>query len=64
MQLIGKGAREIRIRDNGQYRIIYMATLGETVIVLHAFQKQSQKTRRRDIRQAQRALKDAQKRKV
>ena len=40
MPIIGKGVEEIRIRDDsGIYR----------VIVLHAFQKKTQRTSRRDI---------------
>ena len=55
--IIGKGVREIRLRDNGQYRIIYLSTFGDKVHVLHAFQKKSQKTRKQDIYIAQFALK-------
>jgi phage-related protein len=57
--IIGKGVREIRLRNNGQYRIIYLATLGARIYVLHAFRKKSQKTLKQDIYIAQLALKDA-----
>jgi len=40
---IGKGIREIRIRHEGQYRIIYVARFKSAIHVLHAFQKKSQK---------------------
>ncbi len=56
---IGKGVREIRLRNNGQYRIIYLATFKTKAYVLHAFQKKSQKIRKQDIYIAQLALKDA-----
>jgi phage-related protein len=47
---IGKGVEEIRIRDDsGIYRVIYTARLAEAVYVLHAFQKKTQATSRRDI---------------
>jgi phage-related protein len=47
---IGKGVREIRVRDaRGAYRVIYVATFAETVYVLHAFQKKTQKTARHDL---------------
>src|ERR1043166_6395820 len=47
---IGVGVREIRIRDaTGAYRIIYVANLVDAVHVLHAFQKKSQKTPKRDL---------------
>ena len=58
MVIIGKGVREIRLRDNGQYRIIYLASLETRICVLHAFRKKSQKTRKQDIYIAQLALKD------
>ena len=58
MKSIGKGVREIRIReDNGQYRVIYLATLPDAVYILHAFQKKTRKTRRSDIELARKRLK-------
>lgn len=50
MKTVGAGVREIRIRDaSGAYRVIYLATLPETVLVLHAFQKKTQATPQRDL---------------
>jgi phage-related protein len=50
MPTIGKGVEEIRIRDDtGAYRIIYMARLANAVYVLHAFQKKTRATSKRDI---------------
>jgi phage-related protein len=50
MSTIGSGVREIRLRDEaGAYRVIYLANLDDAVHVLHAFQKRSQKTDRRDL---------------
>jgi phage-related protein len=50
MQTIGSGVREIRVQDeSGAFRLIYTATIGEFVYVLHAFQKKTQKTSQRDI---------------
>ncbi|MBE0625211.1 MAG: type II toxin-antitoxin system RelE/ParE family toxin [Burkholderiales bacterium] len=47
---IGPGACEIRVRDStGAYRIVYVAKFKESVYVLHAFQKKSQKTARTDL---------------
>ena len=49
MQTIGAGVREIRLRDaSGAFRVIYVAAFADAVHVLHAFQKKSQKTARRD----------------
>jgi phage-related protein len=50
LSTIGGGVREIRIRDAaGAYRVIYIATLADAIHVLHAFEKKTQKTARRDL---------------
>ena len=50
MPSIGKGVEEIRVRDDsGIYRVIYTARLADAVYVLHAFQKKTQATSKRDI---------------
>lgn len=50
MPSIGKGVEEIRIwDDSGTFRIIYTARLADAVYVLHAFQKKTQATAKRDI---------------
>lgn len=50
MPSVGPGVREIRIRQaSGAYRIIYLTTIGDVVHVLHAFQKKTQATAKRDI---------------
>ena len=50
MPSIGKGVEEIRVRDDsGIYRVIYTARLADAVYVLHAFQKKTQTTAKRDI---------------
>ena len=57
MPSIGKGVEEIRIwDDSGTYRVIYTARLRDAVYVLHAFQKKTQVTSRRDIDLAKRRL--------
>ena len=49
MPSIGKGVEEIRIwDDSGTYRVIYTARLADAVYVLHAFQKKTQATSKRD----------------
>lgn len=59
MKTIGPGVREIRIRDaSGAFRIIYLATLTDRVLVLHAFEKKTQRTAQRDIEPALKRLKD------
>lgn len=60
MPTVGAGAREIRVRDAaGQYRVIYVASFRTDIYVLHAFQKQSQKTSGTDLKLARRRYRDA-----
>ena len=50
MKTVGPGVRELRIREpGGAFRVIYLASVGEQVVVLHAFQKKTQQTPQRDI---------------
>lgn len=50
MKTIGPGVREIRVKDStGAFRVIYIATLPDAVYVLHAFQKKTQATPKRDL---------------
>ncbi|THV20688.1 type II toxin-antitoxin system RelE/ParE family toxin [Peteryoungia ipomoeae] len=50
MPTIGPGVREIRIREaSAAFRIMYLATLEDRVLVLHAFQKKTQATTKKDI---------------
>ena len=50
MPSIGRGVEEIRVwDDSGTYRVIYTARMEVAVYVLHAFQKKSQQTSKRDI---------------
>lgn len=47
---VGSGVREIRVRDgSGAFRVIYVAKLVDRVVVLHCFQKKSQKTSAADL---------------
>lgn len=53
MPSIGRGVEEIRIWDErGTYRVIYTARMADAVYVLHAFQKKTQVTAKRDIEMA------------
>lgn len=56
MPSIGTGVREIRVVHEGQYRVIYIAKYADTIHVLHAFQKESQRTRKQDLDAARQAL--------
>lgn len=55
MQSIGKGVEELRVTDeSGAYRVIYFARRPEAVYVLHAFQKKTRATPKREIETARR----------
>jgi phage-related protein len=55
---VGPGVREIRIREaSGAFRVIYVASLGAFIHVLHAFRKSTAKTSRRDLQLARARLK-------
>jgi phage-related protein len=50
MPSIGTGVREIRVRERaGAFRVIYVATFADAVYVLHAFQKKTRQTAKRDV---------------
>lgn len=50
MTSVGQGVREIRIRDEaGIFRVLYIAKIEDKVYVLHAFQKKTQQTAKRDL---------------
>ncbi|MGE0621197.1 MAG: type II toxin-antitoxin system RelE/ParE family toxin [Pseudomonadales bacterium] len=55
---IGPGVREIRIRIGVAWRVVYVANRDEAIYVLHAFQKKTQRTSRRDIAAIESALKE------
>ena len=49
MSVVGKGVKEIRIKTGEAYCIFYVARFSEAVYVLHAFNKKTQKTSKKDI---------------
>jgi len=58
MKSIGKRVFELRQRDvHGWYRLVYLAKVGDTVYVLHCFEKKSRKTPTRDLDVAKARLK-------
>ena len=55
MPVIGNGVEEIRVSNSsGAYRVIYLARQPEAVYVLHAFQKKTQATSKKDLEIAKR----------
>ena len=58
MNTIGKGVREIRIREEaGAFRVVYIAKLVNAIYVLHCFQKTTAKTSRTDLEIAEKRYK-------
>lgn len=51
---VGSGVIELRGHANGEQRVIVVARFSEAVYVLHAFEKKSRKTSRRDLDVARR----------
>jgi phage-related protein len=49
MPSVGLGVNEIRVREGGAFRVIYVAKFPEAVYVLHAFQKKARKTPKTEI---------------
>ena len=53
-------AQEIRIEKGGAFRVIYIAKFDKAVYVLHAFQKKTQRTPKKNIDLAKQRLRDVQ----
>ena len=49
MPSVGIGVKEIRVREKGAYRVIYVAKFSGAIYVLHAFEKKAPKTPKPDI---------------
>jgi len=56
MSGIGTGVREIRLHQGGEHRVIYVAKLEEAIYVLHAFEKKTQRSPKREIELAKSRL--------
>ena len=58
MESIGKGVWELKTADERTwYRVIYLTRIGDALYVLHAFEKSSRKTDKRDLEIAKSRLK-------
>lgn len=58
MSSIGAGVKEIRVKDEqGIFRVVYVVKYLERVIVLHAFQKKTEKTAKKELDLAKKRLK-------
>ena len=54
----GAGVREIRVQVGTAHRVFYLARFSEGVYVLHAFEKRTRKTAKKDIELARERYKD------
>ena len=53
---IDHGVKEIRIHDENQYRVLYIAKFEDAIYILHAFCKKTQKTSKKDLEIAKNGL--------
>ena len=58
MPSVGLAVKEIRVREGGAFRVIYVARFAEAVYVLHAFQKKANKTPKPDIEIARKRFRE------
>ena len=56
MPTIAPGVQEIRIHTAREHRVLYITKFAEAVYVLHAFEKRSRKTQKRDLDLARQRL--------
>ena len=56
MASVGAGVREVRVQTGRQFRVLYVAKFAEAIYVLHAFEKKSQQTAKRDLDLARQRL--------
>lgn len=59
MPTVAAGVEELRVKDrSGAYRVFYFAKVADSVLILHAFAKKTQKTPPREIALARQRLKE------
>ena len=58
MPSVGPGVVEIRIHTETEHRVFYVTKHGDTVFVLHAFQKTTRQTSKHDIEVGKERLKE------
>lgn len=46
---VGGGVKEIRIHEENEYRVLYVAKFEEAIYVLHSFVKKTEQTTKKDI---------------
>jgi len=53
------GSYQLSIKHRDSYRVVYIAELGDDIIVLHSFKKKTEKKSKPDMELVERRLKDA-----
>ena len=56
MPSVGPGVQELRVHTEVEHRILYLAKFAEGVYVLHAFEKRTRQTPKRDLDRARDCL--------
>lgn len=49
MSSVGPGVKEIRVHEDKEYRVLYIAKFEESIYVLHSFVKKTEQTLTKDI---------------
>ena len=50
MNTVGRGVKEIRVRDEaGAFRVLYVAKFADAIYVLHCFQKKTERASKADV---------------
>ena len=55
---VGSGVREIRIQAGTAHRVFYLARFSEGIYIVHAFEKRTRKTPKKDIDLARERYRD------
>jgi phage-related protein len=58
MTSVGAGVLELRIRTERAHRVFYLARFADAIYVLHAFEKKTQKTGKRDLEMGRARLRE------
>jgi phage-related protein len=58
MSTVGTGVREIRIKENGEFRIVYLVPRSTGPVISHCFAKKTRQTSGADIDLARQRLKE------
>jgi phage-related protein len=59
MPSVSEGVEELRLKDrSGAYRVFYLASFADAVLIFHAFTKKTQRTPLREIITARKMLKE------